>query len=533
MRRPGARSSREPGQPSRARTRRGVARVGPVRRSSSRRAGTPREGRKRRAILPGAESRAGFPPKTKRKPRRQCRLAPESLSTAGDGLREAQDPKPAASRPWSRRCRSPGVRAELRAGRSQSAKLVPILVLHRAPTSRWRRRRRWKCPGCKGKDDSRPAEGKRTTRQREPWRARHDSSRETGQPGDARPRCGQARRRLRERSGPATIVRRGCRLPLRATGREGHSRTARPGRAPPPWRHATAPSARGRNPRKARSIDSTRRMRGERRSRRGKERGRPVSSAVPEGVRSHGKMVAHGRSAAPRRASCISPCCGESMTLVERFRKTGIRRLGDKKHGFRYERSGGAAPSAADLTRIETLKIPPAWRDVAIHPSPRGVVQAVGRDAAGRWQYLYHEAHAARREKRKYERLLRFARMLPKMRARMKSDFTRRGLPREKVLACALKILSFCFLRGGSRVYAEEHGSYGLATLRRRHVSVTGELVSLDFPGKSGKRQQRQIRDPRVARICLCCRLPDLPGKSRDTSSPVTDTWRRRRVASP
>jgi len=216
------------------------------------------------------------------------------------------------------------------------------------------------------------------------------------------------------------------------------------------------------------------------------------------------------------------------MTLVERFRKTGVRRLGDKKHGFRYERSGGAAPSAADLTRIETLKIPPAWRDVAIHPSPRGVVQAVGRDAAGRWQYLYHEAHAAQREKRKYERLLRFARMLPKMRARMKSDFTRRGLPREKVLACALKILSFCFLRGGSRVYAEEHGSYGLATLRRRHVSVTGELVSLDFPGKSGKRQQRQIRDPRVARIVR--ELVKAPGevfKYRDESGAWVNIRRR------
>ncbi len=216
------------------------------------------------------------------------------------------------------------------------------------------------------------------------------------------------------------------------------------------------------------------------------------------------------------------------MTLVERLQATGIRRLGDKKHGFRYESDGGHAPAAADRVRIESLKIPPAWRDVAIHPSPRGSVQAIGRDAAGRWQYLYHEAHSARREKRKYERLLRFAQKLPAMRARMKSDLGLRGLPREKVLACALKILSFCFLRPGSRVYTEENGSYGLATLRSRHVSVKGDLVSFDFPGKSGKRQRREIRDRRVARIVR--ELLQAPGavfKYRDESGTRVNIRRR------
>lgn len=189
------------------------------------------------------------------------------------------------------------------------------------------------------------------------------------------------------------------------------------------------------------------------------------------------------------------------MTLVERLHSNGIRRLGTKKRGFRYERGDGKGAAAADLARIEALKIPPAWRDVAIHPSPRGAVQAIGRDAAGRWQYLYQRAHAARREKKKYERLLRFAGKLPEMRARMERDLTRPGLDRDKVLACGLKILSCCFMRPGSRLYAEENHSYGLATLRRRHVSVSGATVRFDFPGKSGKRQQRQIRDRRVARI--------------------------------
>jgi DNA topoisomerase I len=199
------------------------------------------------------------------------------------------------------------------------------------------------------------------------------------------------------------------------------------------------------------------------------------------------------------------------MTLVERIHKTGIRRLGGKSSGFRYGRSGGGAVTAADRKRIDALKIPPAWREVAIHPSPRGAVQAIGKDAAGRWQYLYHPARTARGEKKKYARLLRFANALPKMRARIAADLALPGLPRDKVLACAVKVLSDCFMRGGSKVYAEEHGSIGLATLRRRHVTVTGDLVSFDFPGKSGKRQQREIHDRRVARIVA--ELVKGPGK--------------------
>ena len=208
--------------------------------------------------------------------------------------------------------------------------------------------------------------------------------------------------------------------------------------------------------------------------------------------------------------------------------ENGIRRLGDKKRGFRYERGGGGPVSAADLARIRDLKIPPAWRDVAVNASPRAPVQAVGRDAAGRWQYLYHRAHAARREKRKYERLLRFGRALPAMRTRVARDLKKPGLPREKVLACALRILSFCFLRPGSRVYAEENGSYGLTTLRRRHVAVEGSLVSFDFPGKSGKRQTRQMRDRRVARIVR--ELARAPGKLfryRDEGGAWIDVRRR------
>jgi DNA topoisomerase I len=199
------------------------------------------------------------------------------------------------------------------------------------------------------------------------------------------------------------------------------------------------------------------------------------------------------------------------LTVVERLHRTGIARIGDKKSGFRYRGNNGGAVSARDLERIRALRIPPAWKDVAIASSPRAAVQAVGRDAAGRWQYRYHLAHERRRERRKREKLRRFAEKLPAMRAAIQRDLALPALPNEKVLACAVRLLSCCFLRPGSRVYAEENRSYGLSTLRRRHVSVSGDVVRLDFPGKSGKRQTRELRDPRVAAIVR--RLLKTPGE--------------------
>ena len=189
------------------------------------------------------------------------------------------------------------------------------------------------------------------------------------------------------------------------------------------------------------------------------------------------------------------------MTRLDRLQKSGIRRLGTPKRGFRYVDASGRPVGAAQRSRIQALRIPPAWKDVAIHPSPRGALQAIGRDAAGRWQYLYHEAQRARRDREKFERLLHFADVLPGMRRTVAAHLALPGLPREKVMACILRILSTCFLRPGSQVYAEENGSYGIATLKRRHVTVRGDLVQFDFPGKWGKKQHREMRDRRVARI--------------------------------
>jgi DNA topoisomerase-1 len=189
------------------------------------------------------------------------------------------------------------------------------------------------------------------------------------------------------------------------------------------------------------------------------------------------------------------------MTIIERLQTTGIRRLGTPKRGFRYARAGHGRISPSDRARIDALRIPPAWRDVAIHPSRGGAVQAIGRDAAGRWLYLYHAAQVARRERNKRRKLLEFLQALPRIRRAVARDLAKPGIPRDKVLAGILRVLSTCFLRPGSEVYASENGSYGIATLRRGHVSVRGDLVRMDFPGKSGKRQQRELRDRRLARL--------------------------------
>lgn len=154
-----------------------------------------------------------------------------------------------------------------------------------------------------------------------------------------------------------------------------------------------------------------------------------------------------------------------------------------------------------DRERIDALKVPPAWRDVAIHPSPHAWVRAVGRDAAGRWQYRYHAKQVLRRERAKRERLLRFIAALPRMRRAVVRDLDLRGLKREKVLAGILRILSTCFLRPGSEEYASQNRSYGIATLKPRHVSVRGDRIRFDFEGKSGRRQVREVRDRRLASL--------------------------------
>ena len=189
------------------------------------------------------------------------------------------------------------------------------------------------------------------------------------------------------------------------------------------------------------------------------------------------------------------------MTTIERIQATGIRRIGTPDRGFRYQRVDGGRVTAADLARIRSMRIPPAWTDVAINSAATGRVQVVGKDAAGRWQYVYHDNHVRQREQKKFVRVIRFGESLPAMRRAVNRDLRKPDLSRERVLAGIVRILAAAFLRPGSEVYASEHGSYGVATLRPRHVSVKGSTVTFRFRGKSGVIQETQFDDKQVARL--------------------------------
>ncbi|HWO02119.1 MAG TPA: DNA topoisomerase IB [Blastocatellia bacterium] len=216
------------------------------------------------------------------------------------------------------------------------------------------------------------------------------------------------------------------------------------------------------------------------------------------------------------------------MTRIEKLQQRGILRLGRKKR-FRYAGADGTQVSRNDLARIEALKIPPGWNEVAISRAASGMLQAVGKDAAGRWQYIYHERHIRNRERKKFKRLVRFAEAVPRMRRVVSRDLRRRDLGRERVMACILRILATCFMRPGSQVYANENGSYGLATLRPKHVNVRGDTIEFNFPGKSKVAQRRELKDRPVARVVselLKHRAPEV-FKYQNGDGQVTDVKRR------
>jgi DNA topoisomerase-1 len=179
----------------------------------------------------------------------------------------------------------------------------------------------------------------------------------------------------------------------------------------------------------------------------------------------------------------------------------GIRRRRRGK-GFEYLDGDGrriAEPSV--LERIQELAIPPAWQDVWICPYPMGHIQATGVDAAGRKQYRYHDKWRERRDAEKFEEMIDFARALPALRERVEKDLRRRGTPRDKVLAAAMRLLDRGFFRIGSENYAEENDTYGIATMRKRHVEVSGDTVTFDYEGKGGQRRVQAIGDPKLARL--------------------------------
>ena len=163
--------------------------------------------------------------------------------------------------------------------------------------------------------------------------------------------------------------------------------------------------------------------------------------------------------------------------------------------GFSYVGPNGPVTDAEALERIRALVIPPAWTDVRISPDPLGHIQAVGMDAAGRRQYLYHADWRVRRDEEKFERMVEFAHALPVLRERVSTDLSLRGVPKARALACAVRLLDHAFFRVGSEAYARQNGSFGLATVRKEHVTVRRDLVVFDFVAKSGKRHVQEIAD--------------------------------------
>jgi DNA topoisomerase-1 len=191
--------------------------------------------------------------------------------------------------------------------------------------------------------------------------------------------------------------------------------------------------------------------------------------------------------------------------------KPGVRRL-RAGTGFKYvDAEGRAVRDKETLARIKSLVIPPAWTDVWICPSPNGHLQATGRDARGRKQGRYHPQWRAHRDASKYERMAAFAAALPKIRKRVRSDLKKRGLPREKVLATIVSLMEETLIRVGNEEYARTNHSYGLTTLRNKHVDVHGAKITFDFAGKSGVHHTVDLRDARLARIVRQCE--ELPGQ--------------------
>jgi DNA topoisomerase I len=191
--------------------------------------------------------------------------------------------------------------------------------------------------------------------------------------------------------------------------------------------------------------------------------------------------------------------------------KTGIRRLGSKERGFfyRYPGSDETVSEERVLARIENLKVPPAWEDARIARSPSAKVQAIGYDSAGRLQYLYHPKYRERKEHEKFERILRFSEALPRMRHTTSAHLRRKELDREKVLATMTRLMNAAYFRVGDERYARKNRTYGIATLRRKHLRVEGDTMVFEYTGKWGQVQRKVVTDARLRRIVEeCAALP-------------------------
>jgi DNA topoisomerase-1 len=218
--------------------------------------------------------------------------------------------------------------------------------------------------------------------------------------------------------------------------------------------------------------------------------------------------------AAPRPPAIISD-------PIESAEAAGLRYVSDTQPGIRRRKSGkGFVYLGTDgkvirdpklLQRIRALAIPPAYTDVWICPNPNGHIQATGRDARNRKQYRYHPRWREVRDETKFERMLAFSEVLPRIRRAVERDLQLPGLPREKVLATVVRLLECTCIRVGNDEYAKANRSFGLTTLQDRHVEISGANVTFEFRGKSGKVHRVSVSDRRLARIVQRCQA--LPGE--------------------
>src|SRR5918997_298781 len=180
--------------------------------------------------------------------------------------------------------------------------------------------------------------------------------------------------------------------------------------------------------------------------------------------------------------------------------RTGIRRLGSKEQGFfyRYPGTGETVREERVLTRIENLKVPPAWKEARIARSPSAKVQAVGYDSAGRLQYVYNPKYREKKEREKFERVLRFVDALQRMRRVTSGHLRRNKLDREKVLACMTRLMNAAYFRVGEERYAKSNKTYGIATLRRKHLRIEGDAMYFEYVGKWGKHQRQHVVDRKL-----------------------------------
>lgn len=202
-------------------------------------------------------------------------------------------------------------------------------------------------------------------------------------------------------------------------------------------------------------------------------------------------------------------------------RRLALEYVSDEEPGIRRRRAGRGftyvyadgrpVRSAAHLGRIRALAIPPAWTDVWIAREPNAHLQATGRDARGRKQYRYHPEWRTQRDAAKFERLLDFAAALPKIRRRVRRDLRAHDVTRGFVIAVVVRLLETSLVRVGNEEYARDNGSYGLTTLRDRHLRINGSHLDLVFAGKSGRVHTVSVHDPRLTRAVRRCR--DLPGQ--------------------